>query len=349
MRQAQWFCAMLALGVLLVFISSALAQQLREDEQGTLYYDNQAPGDAEREISSPSPPARRTPSVSRSPARSFSTFTTGLLWRIDSPLAGARRVQPSYIFGTMHSGDPRILKLTTTVEPTLKKSDSFCMELLATPAAVATLSQSLLYTNGQTLSSVIGNDLFRKLVPLMNAHGIPEPMLTLFKPWAVIMGLSAPPQEQASLSLDFALHNIAKQSGKQVCGIETVEEQISVFEEIPLADQIAILRDLTKGEQPLERLTQQREQLAARYLARDLSGLLSLSYDLTADDPNGRRILTQFLRRLTDKRNVRMVERLVPRLQQESVFIAVGALHLPGKNGILQMLADRGYAVSVMY
>jgi uncharacterized protein YbaP (TraB family) len=61
------------------------------------------------------------------------------------------------------------------------------------------------------------------------------------------------------------------------------------------------------------------------------------------------RLAEDFQRRLVDDRNQRMVERMQPYLQQGKAFVAVGALHLPGKTGLLERLQQQGYTVTRVY
>jgi uncharacterized protein YbaP (TraB family) len=85
------------------------------------------------------------------------------------------------------------------------------------------------------------------------------------------------------------------------------------------------------------------------YLKRDLAALQAVGTDLTDTSAEERRGAEAFLDRLVDERNVRMVERMIPRLEEGATFVAVGALHLPGQRGILQLLANRGYKVAAVY
>jgi uncharacterized protein YbaP (TraB family) len=203
----------------------------------------------------------------------------------------------------------------------------------------------MLLTSGKTLQAVIGEQLFEQLTPLMVKRGIPAQAVPLFKPWAVYLTLSVPPQKTGRF-LDLILYESAKQQNKPVCGLETAEEQVAVFEQVSLEDQILLLKQIVKDPEALD---QQLKQLTEKYLARDIAGLLALSQEFDDATPQEQKSGEALLRRVIDDRNLLMVERMLPRLQQGSVFIAVGALHLPGEKGILQLLTERGYRVSVVY
>lgn len=272
-------------------------------------------------------------------------FTKGLLWKIEAPESSSTADTPDYLFGTMHSDDPHITTVPEKVQHALAASDSFCMEMVPDTTAMMTMSKSMVFTNGKTLQAVIGDELFKQLTPLMMQRGIPAQALVMFKPWAAFLTLSVPPQK-TGMFLDLVLYEKAKQQHKRLCGLETAEEQVIVFEETSLEDQILLLQQIVKDPHAPDK---QLARLTERYLARDIGGLIALSHEFDDATPQEQKSAEAFLRRLIDDRNVHMVERMLPRLQRGSAFIAVGALHLPGEKGILQLLAERGYTVSVVY
>jgi uncharacterized protein YbaP (TraB family) len=272
-------------------------------------------------------------------------FTKGLLWKIEAPESSSTADAPDYLFGTMHSDDPQITTVLEKVQHALTASDSFCMEMVPDTAALMIMSKSMVFTNGKTLQAVIGDQLFKQLTPLMMKRGIPAQALAMFKPWAVFLTLSVPPQK-TGMFLDLVLYEKAKQQHKMLCGLETAEEQVIVFEETSLEDQILLLQQIVKDPHAPDK---QLAQLTEKYLARDLMGLIDLSHEFDDATPREQKSAAAFLRRLIDDRNVRMVERMLPRLERGATFIAIGALHLPGEKGILQLLTERGYTVSVVY
>src|SRR5262245_29261919 len=272
------------------------------------------------------------------------SFSKGLLWKI-IPQASSDQTAPSYIFGTIHSEDSRVLRIPEEVQQALQDSARFCMELIPDLTASTSLAQRMVYTDGQNLQDVIGEPLFNQLASLMSKRGIPEQALMIFKPWAVYMTLSMP-QARTGVFLDLLLYEEARQQDKPTCGLETAEEQVDVFEETPLDDQVSLLQAIVKNPGATE---EQIEKIIPTYLERDLSALQSLSMDLSDVSPQERRGVEMFLSRLIDDRNRKMVERMLPTLEEDPTFFAVGALHLPGSQGILQLLTDRGYKVSVVY
>lgn len=192
---------------------------------------------------------------------------------------------------------------------------------------------------GQNLSDILGPQLYRRSVEAARQRGVPEVALKLYKPWAVAMLFSMPPVETGQF-LDLVLYQRALEQGKPVAGLEAVSEQLALFDELPVADQVHLLRDALNN---LDRLPIIFQRLLERYLQRDLKGLMTISDQLI---PEGDQPFYQrFQARLLDQRNQRMVDRLEPSLAEGGLFVAVGALHLPGEQGMLRLLEQRGYRI----
>lgn len=266
------------------------------------------------------------------------THPKGLLWKIER--TGA---QSSYLLGTMHSEDPRVMKLAPEIQRPFDASDSFTMEVLLDLQAMLESTQAMMFTDGNTLRKVLGADLYGKVVPLMAERGVPEMMLGAFKPWAIFMTLSVPKQK-TGVFLDSALFNAAVEQNKKVYGLETVQEQLSVFDRLSIAEQVRMVADTVKHHGELEHAF---EEMIAAYLKRDLKVLQAVSDKyMTMDD---KAITDKLMAELIDGRNRRMLDRMTPRLKEGNAFIAVGALHLPGEQGLLQLLQQQGYRVTAVY
>jgi uncharacterized protein YbaP (TraB family) len=111
-----------------------------------------------------------------------------------------------------------------------------------------------------------------------------------------------------------------------------------------MKDQIAMVADTVKHHGEMAGAI---EELLTVYLKRDLRGLQDVNAKYMAlDDPA---LGDKLMETLIDARNVRMVERMQARLKEGNAFVAVGALHLPGEIGILNLLGKKGYRVSVVY
>ncbi|MFQ5644188.1 MAG: TraB/GumN family protein [Thiogranum sp.] len=270
--------------------------------------------------------------------RADDRFDTGLLWKIESD-----GVAPSYLFGTMHSDDPRVVQLPAAVQQAFDRAGSVTLEVELDPQALLSLATALMLADGSKLESLIGPGLYRRSVQALGAQGTPEVLVAGMKPWAVAVTLMTPPNQSGEV-LDQALYLQAKSSGKQVSGLESVAEQLALFDELSLDVQIALLEDTLDN---LPDIPQMLAALQAAYLDRDLKRLAEINASALQDsDPQ---FAKDFNRKVIIDRNHRMAERMQEHLHEGDHFIAVGALHLPGEEGLLALLSGRGYRVSRVY
>ncbi|MGH8617445.1 MAG: TraB/GumN family protein [Burkholderiales bacterium] len=275
-----------------------------------------------------------------SAAQAQSPYDSGLLWRAERPGVAA-----SHLFGTMHVDDPRIVALPPPVRASFDQARSFTMEVsLAAPNLLA-LAGRMLYTDGRTLEAAAGPELYRKLVPVLEARGMPEPVARSFRPWAAMMIL-AMPQQNSTEVLDFMLYRQARARGLPVFELETVDDQIGAFEGMPEANQVLMLKHTVET---LDTLPRQTERLIQAYLARDLAAMWRVSEESTRNRPDLKATNALFERLLLTDRNRHMAERMQPQLQTGGAFVAVGALHLYGEQGVLRLLEGRGWKLTRVY
>lgn len=263
----------------------------------------------------------------------------GLLWEISKPGQAS-----SHLFGTIHSDDPGVLDLPVEVTRVFEASGRVVTELLMDADAIAYSGQAMLLPDGQLLSELAGSVLFTRTAAAMAARGIPEMVLERMKPWAAAVTLSVPPPRTGQQVLDVMLQQRALDAGKPVYGLETVQEQLGMFDAMPVGDQLLLLEDTVAGFGQIEAL--QAEMILA-WQRRDLGEILAISDRAMKDsDPV---LATGLMQRIIDDRNVRMAERMLPHLEKGGAFVAVGALHLPGEAGILRLLEEKGYSLRPVY
>lgn len=265
----------------------------------------------------------------------------GLLWKIEKP-----GIKASHLFGTMHVGDPRVVNLAPEVEYAFRNSERFAMEMLLTLAAEGKIISGSFFNDGRTLKSVMEPDDYRKLLDLLNRRlFLPESMVTNMRPWAILVMLMMPKPGEADKesALDMMLYRRAAIRKIPLLGLETPEEQLAVFESMDIKDQVWMLNRSVKE---FNELTEQVPLMLKAYLDRSLEELVNLQDKYMYDDSD---IDDRFMYQLLDKRNIRMVDRMQGFLNEGNAFIAIGALHLPGKNGVLHLLEQNGYKVSAVY
>lgn len=263
----------------------------------------------------------------------------GLLWKISK--AG----QPdSYLFGTIHLSDERLYPVLEIVRPIIKQTRLFLMEVVLDDSVQQQMASATLYSGGQLLEDDVDEVTLDRIMTIMQQYyGVPAAVVNRMKPWAVMATLSSPPPENNRAVLDIELQQLADELGHPVKGLETAAEQVAALGGMPLHEQLWLLK---KTIEDFDANMGQWNELLEKYLARDLQGLMQMQQQQMDDSST---IDDRFMAALVDQRNQKMAERLQLYLQNQSVFTAIGALHLPGKNGVLHLLEQQGYTVKVVY
>lgn len=262
----------------------------------------------------------------------------GLLYQFQKP-AG----EVHYLFGTMHAADPRVLETLEHIKKPLSKSTQLIMEMVPDITAMISSGASMLLPDGQTLSQLLGDELYAQVLAAVADKGLTDAMVQRFKPWAVAVTISIPELEGAFL--DQRIYQLALTNKQAVYGLETAAEQLAIFDGLEQALQVKMLQETL---QQLPELPAMFESMVDAYVARNLAALqqLTLEYELSSSDEA---LADWFRQELIEKRNIRMAERLEKLLQQGSSFVAVGALHLVDDSGLIRALQRAGYQVKAIY
>ena len=273
-----------------------------------------------------------TPSNTSSDAR----YSNALLWKVSKI-----SYPPSYVFGTIHVSDPRITNLPELVKSALSNSDIFVMEALPTPEEALLLSQMMFYADGTTLKDYLNDDLFNRTAEVLLTFQLPVEAVAVMRPWAAFLMMNYPADN--TMPLDLKLFEIAMSQGARTVGLETLSEQGAVFSEMALEDQLRLLLDTVCN---YDSFNQNIEKMKQLYLDKNLNGLLSAGTQHPyADEP----VYKELNRRLLTDRNKIMAEKMQAVLQEGDAFIAIGALHLPGNDGVLARLNKQGYKITAIY
>jgi len=271
-------------------------------------------------------------------------FSDGVLWRVVRADGAA-----SYLFGTLHSTDERVTALPQPVSDAFAASQTLAIECILDNTAILKISFAMLLPGSERLDASMNATQVARLKEVAAHYHMPFTMVTRFKPWGAMMLFSMPPSEHmraaaGQKALDEQLRAQAEAAGKTVLGLETVDEQIETLDGMVAADQMLMLDSTLQDAGQIERVF---TSLREAYLARDLTTVYDLLDAEKTRDATG--AVSRFEQRLIIDRNRRMVERMETLLRQGNAFVAVGALHLPGTHGILQLLSDEGYQVTRVY
>jgi uncharacterized protein len=245
------------------------------------------------------------------------------LWELQGPRA------PSYLFGTVHLGFRADRDLPRWVWDKLRACDTFVMETNLSKVDLTEVTQMATLPEGQSLADMLPADKWNRLVELT---GLPESTLRSRQPWfasqLVFQRLYPTP-----VPLDVALMQKASELDKEIAFLEHWEFQLRLLARTITADDLGeLLVPGGKGQRLMS-------DLIAAYRAGDFEKLAAISEQERADDPDRHEALL-------DARNRDWIPKLKPHLERGRAFVAVGAAHFPGEDGLIELLRAEGYVLS---
>lgn len=272
-----------------------------------------------------------------------------LLWRIEG------KGQPaSYLFGTIHSTDERVNKLPPAVTAAFNSSKTVALEFLEPDggnlmlALGEQIAKKGVYTEGNGLKDVLTTAEFNTLRKTLAAEGIPANQAHVFKPWFVALTLALPMCEKKRAEgglppMDRRIEKEATAQGKRLAGLETIAQQVDAMTAMPEDVQVKLLKATVAT---IALRNDALEVLHRAYLARDLATSLPFSKRIIERAGHDPASVDVFEREVSTKRNYAMRDTALPLLQEGGAFIAVGALHLLGKEGLVELFRSAGYTVT---
>jgi uncharacterized protein YbaP (TraB family) len=276
----------------------------------------------------------------------------GLLWEIRKDGA-----EPSFLFGTMHLTDPRVVTLPEGPRKAFEQSGTVVIEttdVLDQGSMAKTMlahPDLMMFTDGKTLTQFLSPEETKTVNDALKERGISLASVQKMKPWMLISLVALPACELARKSaglpvLDINLARKAKAEGKEIAGLETAAEQFQAMASVPMKTHIQGLVDTIRLG---DRIDDFIETLTVLYTKGE-TGMMMPFFNAAlpgqGKDDSG---YAEFEKAVVKARNRRMAERAAPFIDKGGAFIAVGALHLPGNEGLIELLRKAGYTVSPVH
>ncbi len=268
-------------------------------------------------------------------------FPRGLLWRVSKPGVAA-----SHIFGTIHIPDPRVLLISDAVKRALMQARSFAMEMQFDPGGEARFLEAAQFDDGRRLEPLIGAEAYAAVRADLRRREVPEETIARLKPWAALANLIVTPADYEQFTLDQKLQAMARARRLPVDGLEGIEEQIAVFDGIPLESQVALLKHQLAEREYFVSLI---EPTIQAWLKRDLVALEAVQERTIRRFPEMAEHYRLLARHIVQNRSTVMAHRLFLPLRRGRAFVAIGASHLYGETGVLRLLQKQGYRVTPVY
>jgi uncharacterized protein YbaP (TraB family) len=254
-------------------------------------------------------------------------------------VSGKGLAKPSYIFGTFHAICPTEMVPFESLDPYLARTDQMLMEIdMDDPAEIQSMTGGLMISGGKTLKDVLTPEQFVKVDEMIKSLlGYSAENVKMIKPMMLtVMALtSAKAIGCTATAYDLSLMQAAVAKKKPISGLETVASQLKVIDSRPLEKQAKDLYEMSLDPQ---KSIKQLKDLMATYKLGDPEKLIEVTNSQLKDDKD-------FQIKLLDDRNLAWVPKLETAFKEKPTFVAVGAGHLGGKKGVLQLLREKGYDV----
>ena len=273
----------------------------------------------------------------------------GIFWKIEKP-----GLKPSWLLGTMHVSDSRVLTMpkgaaeaVAATDTIVVESDEILDDKKAAAALFANPSLTML-TDGSTISQHLSPEDNAKLEAGLKARGIALAAVSRMQPWLIsssfeMTGCEVRRKTAGTKFLDQKLASDAAAEGKQVKGLETLAEQAKAMSDLPIALHLkSLIQTLELG----DKINDVNETMTDLYLAGNIGAMIPMLKVIEPDQTISDDDTAVFEQRIILDRNKVMAERAAPILDKGNAFIAVGALHLAGDQGLVSLLRKQGFTVT---
>ena len=266
----------------------------------------------------------------------FSQTPHTLLWQI----SGNGLQKPSYLFGTMHILCADDAHLSDSLRAVIAHIDEVYFEIdISDMSGMLGSMKYMRMNDSKKLSDLLTPKEYERVKAYFNQHAamLPFGMLERFKPMLISSLIETAGLDcQTTDGMELMIMKEVRSYHKPVNGLETVEFQAGLFDSIPYEQQARELVNYVDSSDEYKKMTQ---QLAEVYKEQDLDKIDSMSRQ---GDPS----MNGHMDILLYDRNRKWAKMLAGLLPKKSLLVAVGAAHLPGENGVIDLLRKQGYTLT---
>lgn len=248
----------------------------------------------------------------------------------------------AYLLGSVHLLRPEVYPLDDAIYEAFDRSRvvAFELDFDELMAAAPMMMQRGMYQDGTTLRDVVPEELYEETADRLVSLGMPPQMAESMKPWMASLMLSNLVLQQggydAASGIDLHFHERATQADLDVVGLETLEEQLSVFDGLDRAAQAEMLRSTLEQ---LDDTVAELDRATELWQAGDAEALAEMFIESMGDQP-------EVLEALLYQRN----RNWVPKIEElvatgDTTMVIVGMGHLIGEGSVVDLLRERGYDV----
>ncbi len=268
------------------------------------------------------------------------SYAAPALWQVE------KDGKTSYLMGTVHVGTAQMAQLPEKVLNAIKRTDEVVVEVdisELTPIQIQQMAlPHMLLPAGKTLQTELKKDTYNALKNYFAERQIDIQLFNQMKPWAVSLTIAAMEYQRAGFNEQFGIDKqvikFAKEQNIAVSDLETFEGQMAIFDSFSPYSDLMITDTLNQ----LNEMDAHFKLIVDNWLDGDYVALNEYYQKTFKGSEFGKRTEAALL----TNRNNNWMTQLSPRLSQESLFVAVGALHLVGDSGLVKQLKAQGYKVT---
>lgn len=264
--------------------------------------------------------------------------------------------QQIHVVGTLHAGDRRLNGVFRSLTPYLKTADLVLLEIRGKDIAPQWKAlkkdpKALFRYRGPYVKQLMRPELWDTLSLKMQVFGLSPAQVNRVQPWYIsntmIQSDCNPFGWNRTKGLDARVERFARNKKIPVAGLETVVESVTILSRQPIRDQVKLLElNITSNQSSATMATTLRNG----YFSENLAEAMLLNHSIMYSDVNVsrgevRRLIRSENIYLLDQRNIFWMPRILA-YKQKTIFMAVGAAHLPGRNGVLNLLRKKGYTLT---
>jgi uncharacterized protein len=268
------------------------------------------------------------------------TVSKSLLWEV----SGKDLQQPSYLYGTYHLLNDSYLETVPEVKARFQQSKGVVIETEIDSSKMMQLGAKMVMTDNKLSKLLSAEDYALVSEEVKKSFGFDLAMADQMKPMTLLIMLSLTEYQKMDVlkqykgePLDGWFANQGRKDGKKISTLETMEQQFDLlYGHHPVEKQAEQLVAYVKHKDAALQIS---DRLVDLYFNKDLAGMWAISEEYNQLTGAGD------MAYLVDDRNKNWMTKLPAIMKEQSTFIAVGALHLPGQNGLIKLLQNAGYTV----
>ena len=265
------------------------------------------------------------------------------LWEVSSD------TNTVYILGSVHVATADIYPLAEAIENAYEVADYLVVEIdtnaVSTSEMTTLLMEKGMYPSGESLRDNVSDDLYSRLsqrLRELDSRGLLLSSMNLFEPWVVATTITELDYMELDYEVEYGIEthflDKAEADGKDILELESAEFQLDIFDSMSYELQIIMLEDAVDNPVTEDVM----EALFEAWSTGDTIKMEQMVFEGIEEDENYR----IFSNIIIDERNFQMVDKIEQYLQDdETCFVVVGAGHLVGENGIINLLDSKGYTV----